>query len=258
MNIPARRIRPLPIWQAAFFFAAPAALLFICVYHLTPRLIAMGISAYLSLNVAFLLPFALLFCLSLVAYGASGDAWSWAGFKERYRLGPMSREDRLWTGGLLIFGATVYLSLRAVLLRLVGRGIVVPPDSVPAILDPRVRQSVGALMGGWVRGNWPLALVSVGTLFFNVAGEELWWRGYILPRQEAAHGRHAWVPHGVLWTLFHAFKYWEFAALLPVCLGFAFVAQRRRSTWPTILAHAALNGVESIYVVLLVVGVAAA
>jgi membrane protease YdiL (CAAX protease family) len=246
-----KRIRPLPLWQAAFLFGLPAVLLFLSVYCLVPRLIALGLSPYLSLDVVFLLPFAL---LSLVAYASAGSAWSWEAFRDRFRLGRMGREDWLWTAGLLTFAGASYLPLRSLLVRLVGRGIVGVPDWVPAILDPRVQQSVGVVMGGWIRGNWPLALVSLGTLFFNVAGEELWWRGYILPRQEAAHGRHAWVAHGLLWTLFHAFKYWEFAALLPVCLAFAFVAQRRKSTWPGIIAHCALNGLESIYVLLLVVG----
>jgi membrane protease YdiL (CAAX protease family) len=58
--------------------------------------------------------------------------------------------------------------------------------------------------------------------------------------------------HGLLWTLFHAFKYWEFVALLPTCLAFSFVAQRRKTTWPGIVTHSALNGLESISVLLLV------
>ena len=69
-------------------------------------------------------------------------------------------------------------------------------------------------MGGWVRGNWPLALVSLGMLLFKVAGEELCWREYMLPRQEAAHGRQAWVAHSVLWRLLLACRYWEFTAVL--------------------------------------------
>jgi len=157
---------------------------------------------------------ALLFRLSLAAYGASRGARTWEGFKRRYGLGPLRRDDWLWTGAMPTFGATVWVRLRAVLLRLVGRGIVAPPDSVPAILDSRVQQSAGALMGGWVRGNWPLGLVSLGMLLFKVAGEELCWLKYMLPRQEAAHGRQAWVAYSVLWTLLLACRYWEFTAVL--------------------------------------------
>jgi membrane protease YdiL (CAAX protease family) len=251
-------IRPLPLWGALFLFGVPAGLLFLSIYHLVPHLTALGLAQYVSLDVAFLLPFALLFCLSLVAYAFEGHAWTWAAFRERFRLGDMRREDWLWTAGLLAFTAVAYLPLRAAVRQLVLQGTVPLPDSLPAILDPRTQQSVASLMGGRATGNWSLALVSLSALFFNVFGEELWWRGYILPRQVAAHGRHAWVAHGVLWVLFHAFKYWEFAALLPGCLALAYVAQRRQSTWPGVVVHGALNGLESIYVLLLVVGAAPA
>ena len=52
-------------------------------------------------------------------------------------------------------------------------------------------------------------------LIFNIVGEELWWRGYIFPRQEKQHGRFTWVLHGLLWTLFHAFKWWDLIGLVP-------------------------------------------
>jgi membrane protease YdiL (CAAX protease family) len=249
-----QRVSPLPLWRAVILFGVLAVLLCLSVYRLAPRLIALGLAPYLSLDAAFLLPFALLVCLSFAAYARGSYAWTWSALRERFRLGRMDREDWLWAAGLLIFAGATYLPLRSVALRLVGQGAIPLPESIPQALDPRTRHPVEWSMGGWVKGNWPLALISLSALFFNVFGEELWWRGYILPRQEAAHGRFAWVFHGLLWTLFHAFKYWEFAALLPTCLAFGYVAQRRRSTWPGIVAHAALNGLESIYILLLVVG----
>jgi hypothetical protein len=39
--------------------------------------------------------------------------------------------------------------------------------------------------------------------FFNIFGEELWWRGYIQPRQELLTKRYTWLVHGALWSLFH-------------------------------------------------------
>jgi membrane protease YdiL (CAAX protease family) len=39
--------------------------------------------------------------------------------------------------------------------------------------------------------------------FFNIVGEELWWRGFILPRQEPVFGRRTWVLQGVLHGFFH-------------------------------------------------------
>jgi membrane protease YdiL (CAAX protease family) len=248
-------VNPLPLWQTPFFFGLPTLLLVLSVYCLAPRLRGWGISPYVSLDLAFLVPFALLFCASLAAYGMAGHAWTWAKFKERFRLRRMDGDDWLWTVGLFVFALASYLPLKALTARFIAEGVIPLPDALPTILDPRATQSVEVLMGGRMAGNWPLALVNLSALLFNIFGEEFWWRGYLLPRQEVAHGRHTWVVHGLLWTLFHAFKYWEFAALLPSCLAFSFVAQRRKNTWPGIVTHFALNGLESVSVLLLVMGV---
>jgi len=48
------------------------------------------------------------------------------------------------------------------------------------------------LHGAW----WILVYYAVVILVCNIGGEELWWRGYVLPRQELAFGRATWVIHG--------------------------------------------------------------
>jgi membrane protease YdiL (CAAX protease family) len=86
----------------------------------------------------------------------------------------------------------------------------------------------------------------------NVLGEELWWRSYILPRQELCLGKWTWPVHGILWNLFHSFFYWELLMLLPGCLAPSYVAQRSRNTWPGIIAHLA-NNVPGL--ILIIIGV---
>jgi membrane protease YdiL (CAAX protease family) len=78
--------------------------------------------------------------------------------------------------------------------------------------------------------------------FFNVVGEELAWRGYVLPRQELAFGRNTWWIHGSLWAFFHVFKWWDILPLLPMCLIASYCAQRTRSTWGSIIGHIFSNG----------------
>jgi membrane protease YdiL (CAAX protease family) len=81
-------------------------------------------------------------------------------------------------------------------------------------------------------------------LVLNILGEELWWRGYILPRQERALGAWAWVVNGVFWAAFHIFYHstlYSFVSFLPGTLALAFVAQRTRNTWPGIIAHTVVN-----------------
>jgi len=93
------------------------------------------------------------------------------------------------------------------------------------------------------------------TLFFNIFGEELWWRGYMLPRQELVHGNSTWIIHGFLWTMFHAFKYWELAAILPASLALSFVAYKRKNSWPGIVTHLTINGLGPMSILLLAIGI---
>jgi membrane protease YdiL (CAAX protease family) len=92
-------------------------------------------------------------------------------------------------------------------------------------------------------------------LFFNIAGEELLWRGYILPRQELAFGKKAWLIHGLLWTMLHSFKWWEMIGLLPVCLLISFVAQKSKSIWPGFIVHYSINGLGFVVFLLAVFGI---
>jgi membrane protease YdiL (CAAX protease family) len=57
------------------------------------------------------------------------------------------------------------------------------------------------LRGAW----WILFYYAVVMLVCNIGGEELWWRGYVLPRQELAFCKAAWVVHGIFWSAFHLF-----------------------------------------------------
>lgn len=77
-------------------------------------------------------------------------------------------------------------------------------------------------------------------LVCNIGGEELWWRGYVLPRQELAFGRATWVIHGILWSVFHLFMQptlWDTVRMAITGVALSFVAQRTKSTWPGIVGH---------------------
>ena len=90
--------------------------------------------------------------------------------------------------------------------------------------------------------------------FFNIAGEELLWRGYLLPRQVLAVGSSAWILNGLLWAVFHSAIGWRIAlVLLPIEFIVPYVVQRRQNTWLGILTHGAYNGSGFILVALGVV-----
>jgi membrane protease YdiL (CAAX protease family) len=92
------------------------------------------------------------------------------------------------------------------------------------------------LQGAW----WILIYYAFVMLVCNIGGEELWWRGYVLPRQELSFGRSAWVIHGVCWSVFHLFMQptlWDTFRMAITGVALSFVAQRTKSTWPGIVGH---------------------
>jgi membrane protease YdiL (CAAX protease family) len=61
-------------------------------------------------------------------------------------------------------------------------------------------------------------------LVCNIFGEEIYYRGYLLPRMHGAFGRWDWVANGVLFTLKHVYQRWLYPGILVGSLCFAFAA----------------------------------
>ncbi len=77
----------------------------------------------------------------------------------------------------------------------------------------------------------------------NIVGEEVLWRGLMLPRQEAAHGSLAWVVHGLGWALFHVAFGWQLLlTLLPMLFVLPFAVQRTKNSSVGVVIHAGVNG----------------
>jgi membrane protease YdiL (CAAX protease family) len=144
---------------------------------------------------------------------------------KRLRLSALGGGDIAWAiGGLLM------ISIASVLILALARH-----------LDPNFRPSPEFLRQppgwhAWVFVAWiPLFIT-------NIVGEELCWRGYVLPRQEAALGGAAWLLNGIMWCLFHwSFGWSVMLMLLPIALLLPWIVQRRRNTWVGIVIHAVFN-----------------
>ena len=90
--------------------------------------------------------------------------------------------------------------------------------------------------------------------FLNIAGEEFWYRGWMLPRQEAAFGKYAFVVNALMFTFQHFLYPWNFLALLPGVLFVVWAVQMRQNTWLTIIQHGLMNLVLFVFIVQGVVG----
>ena len=255
-------LRPMPLWESILFFGIPAIITILCVYGLSPYLVKHGFSAYISYVIVLDIPLFMMFVASLVAYRMEGNPMNWTALRDRFRLKRLERKGWMWTIGLLFFmiitAGLLSVLILSIIPGLIEKGMLTIPDSTPSFIDPRVPQGLAGIktqMGAEAVGKWSLLVITIFSLILNILGEEFLWRGYVLPRQELMYGKYAWMVHGVLWMLLHAFKWWQMLALLPGALALSFLAQRIQNTWPGIIAHFITNGLGMIGVLLVVMGV---
>ncbi len=253
-------IKPMPFWQALLYFGLPALLFRLSLYNGIPALIHLGLTPVKANIVAFTVPLAILFALAFGFYKLDGYPISWSGIKTRFRLLPMTGKDWLWAiGGFLLTFLSIGMVAFTAPFLIKTIPAIAPPDFFSPWLKPGAPLSADVIanfIGSPLKGNWGLVILLFIQLFFNIFGEELWWRGYILPRQEMAHGRWAWVINGFLWLLWHvAFYPWQIFALLPICLALPYIAQRRQNTWVAIIIHLQ-NGIFQFLILAMVLGLA--
>jgi membrane protease YdiL (CAAX protease family) len=102
-----------------------------------------------------------------------------------------------------------------------------PPSWWPAASNPilQIQGAADVFPDIHLAGNYLFVLLYfVVGLVFNIFGEEIYYRGYLLPRMRGAFGRWDWVANGVLFTLKHAYMRWMYPGILVGGLSFAFAA----------------------------------
>jgi membrane protease YdiL (CAAX protease family) len=183
---------PMSALKSLGYFAFPWLLFLTATYVVIPALAHAQVPLFVNFLISLGTPLGVLILASLVAYRLEGGPWKCSEFKCRFRLRSMRRGTWLWTLGLSIFMflAPAFLSFSSDWIRMMA--------PVP---DPLARMFVinpNEFMGVPLAGAWWLALGYLVYVIINVSGEELWWRGYILPRQEASMGSWAWLAHGFM------------------------------------------------------------
>jgi|tagenome__1003787_1003787.scaffolds.fasta_scaffold20978628_2 membrane protease YdiL (CAAX protease family) len=114
-------------------------------------------------------------------------------------------------------------------------------ELLPVLSHPASRD-LGEFLGSHaghtlLGGSWGWFAILATLLVFNtVLGEELLFRGYLLPRMNGVFGRRDWLANGVLFALYHLHEPWVIPAplLLPVE---AYGTKRYRSALVGIAVH---------------------
>jgi len=186
------KIKPMTFWLSMLYFGIPSLVITVLIYYLWPYLIKIGIPAIVSFALIMNVPLVSLFIASLVAFLMEGNKMSCVNLKDRFRLNPMKKKEWLWTIGLTLFLIICSGGLSFTAKWLASISLFSPPDFLPPVVDPRIEQNIipKEFMGIILKGQWWIVFAYLGGLFINVFGEEFWWRGYILPRQEIVMGKY--------------------------------------------------------------------
>ena len=129
-------------------------------------------------------------------------------------------------------------------------------EFLPALPTPPTRD-LGSFLGShagqqFMSGNWLwLALCVVMFALNTVLGEELLFRGVLLPRMRGSFGRWDWVANGVLFAVYHLHVPWVIPQTLlvdSVVLGYS--SRRYHSALIGIAVHSA----QSVFFTVLVLG----
>jgi membrane protease YdiL (CAAX protease family) len=115
--------------------------------------------------------------------------------------------------------------------------------AAPSISGPKVRDfgdfASSDAGKNFFRGAWGWWAVNLVLGVFNtVLGEELLFRGVLLPRMKAVFGRGDWVANGVLFAVYHLHVPWVIpSALVFDILALAYPSRRFESAWMGIIVH---------------------
>ncbi len=104
-----------------------------------------------------------------------------------------------------------------------------------------------ALEGAWQ----VLGLFVVLGVFNTILGEELLFRGILLPKMQGVFGKRDWLANGVLFGLYHLHQPWSiFGSAIGGTLTYALPSRRFRSAWMGIIIHS----VETVFFIFLALG----
>lgn len=245
-------LKPMKWAVSLIYFGIPAIFMIIGFHIIMPALIKKGLTPFYAYFIGLGTPLALMFVASLIAFVKEGNTLTWKNLSIRFRLYRLSWKMWLFTFVafiiiIILYGITIRLNMK-----LIQSGIIPMPETLPLWLDSSKGMSLTAINQafGGLSGNI-LALISfVSFLVINIIGEEFWWRGYILPRQELAFGKHVWYIHGLMWTFFHLFKWWDILAILPLTLILTFIVWKFKNNTIGIILHFLINGMALIPIVL--------
>jgi membrane protease YdiL (CAAX protease family) len=231
-------LKPMGWVHSLVIFGTAALVLFLETHIVIPMLSRItGLEPvlfwFLVAGLGLFLPLLLAALWMLGREGRALDARTW---RQRLRFRPMTGRDGLWIlGAMVVIGGLSYALMSA----------------IDAFAGPVEHQPPFMSFEPLTPGRYWILAVWLPYWLFNIMGEEILWRGVILPRQQQRFGASAWLVNGVCWTVFHIPFGWHLmVTMLPILFILPWVVQRRQNCWIGVAIHALVNGPSFIAIAL--------
>jgi len=201
--------------QLAAFLLLPVAWWFILLYGITPLLRPAFSTpngepnAWLYLSIASL-GYLFEFLLALRIFRKEGYALRLRALKERINW-RWPRGWKKWGIILILFVVGFGISQLLQFTTPAIASVLPPPDWFPADKHPfkEVNSLEDNLPGVVFKGNYLFLLLVLFSGTMNIVGEDLYYRGALIPKLHGLFGKWAWLAGGIIWPLKHIYVWWE-------------------------------------------------
>ena len=248
------RTSQLSIPQILLATFAPSAVAYLGFHGLLPRLVAGQIPILIAWPAV---ASAMLAGFVLIAFFLVHRDARQVGVTLRQRLCLRWPSGREWILSLGVFVLAIALAF--------GGGVLVPPllktigfeipAYLPFFLNPGINPMEAEMEvispGLPLAGRFDLIPLIAVTLFLNILTEDVYFRAWMLPKMARYDGA-GWVANGVLFAAYHTFQLWLFPVILGPTLCMAYLVYKTRSIWPSFALHAALNALNLVGIVALI------
>ncbi|WP_421724736.1 CPBP family intramembrane glutamic endopeptidase [Bauldia sp.] len=188
------------------------------------------------------------FVLSVIILYLELPAFTWGAIRERIwlnkptnpRTGRRSYLLFLWLIPAFLFYAAIEMTPME---EWIGHLILIPLpflDRLPVLELEEIIQP--EFIGAW----WLMGVAVIACAFNYVLGEELLFRGILLPKMRGVFGKWDWVANSVLFALYHLHRPTQMLAFIIGGFAYSLPSRYFRSIWFAIILH----GIEGIPVLI--------
>lgn len=186
-----------------------------------------------------------IFSTAILLLKRDGYAMDFKTIKSALNLHKLSKKDYLW----IIIGLVIAGSLCCIIILLLM--------SFSRTFTVESLYSISPIAVSPLYGNelWYAVFLPV-FFFFNYVGEEILWRGYILPRQlNSNYGKYAVLINALFHCSYHyVFGIKPLIIMFPMLVLMPLIVSKTKNTWTSIIIHTLIGAPTQIMIILGVLG----